>query len=123
MSIPTGDRLRLYSSPSMVMNVLACQAILRTSGSIGWEDLVKDVGQKRRPQVGVGYRCVDCGSRDLHGKAVEAPKRLVRGHLFGGDPAGPTGTRSDGPEGGSGLTQIEGAWRLLTKTPLGAGSR
>jgi hypothetical protein len=39
-------------------------------GSVSWEDLIEEVGQKRRPLVGVDYRCVGRGSRNLHREAV-----------------------------------------------------
>jgi hypothetical protein len=47
-------------------------------GSISWEDLVEEVGQKGHPPVRVDYRCVSRGSCNLHHEVVGG--RLVGRH-------------------------------------------
>jgi hypothetical protein len=66
-------------------------------GSVGWEDLVKEVGQKRPPQVGVGCCCIGRRSRDFYHEAVGASEPLVEGRLSWGRLAGAPGCQVERP--------------------------
>jgi hypothetical protein len=84
--------------------------------SVGREDLVEEVGQKRHPPVRVGR-----GSRDLHRKAVGAPERLVGGSLFGGDLAGAHEYRVGRPWRWIRLNTDRGCVEVVDEDPTGGG--
>jgi hypothetical protein len=66
-------------------------------GSVSWEGLIEEIDQKMHPPVGVDYRCVGCGNRNLHREAVRAPEPLVGGRLVGRHRTGAPGHRVGRP--------------------------